>query len=522
MPSLAGSAEFTRLLGLAEEASAISLRARFDADPLRGTRLQLEVDGLLFDYSKQHVDDEILEALLALAQAQGLQASRDRLIAGDIVNPSEHRPALHVQQRSAGAPGLDSVRTFVAALRRGEILGATGRPLRALVNLGTGGSDLGPRMAKTALEHLADGVIEIRFASSLDPAGFERAVAGLNPAETLFVAATKSFTTLETGVLAHRAVGWLKEHLGDDVSVAAHLVAITGKPELAARAGISPEKTFHIDEGIGGRYSLSSAMGLSVMAAVGVEAFDELLQGFVAMDRHFADAALEENLPVLHGLLSFWNHSILGLPTVAVVPYADALRLLPEHLAQLVMESNGKSVTAEGDRVEIATSPVLFGAPGTEAQHSFFQLLHQGTTPVPVDFIAVASGPQGPHDLALANLLAQAQALAFGQSLAELEATGVPQALAAAKVMSGNRPSSILALPELSPQFLGAVLALFEHSVFVQATLLNINPFDQFGVELGKELAASLAPQLRDEGPVPQGQDSSTAAVIAWLRDQQE
>lgn len=522
MTSLARSAEFARLLDLAERTAATSLQARFEADPLRGERLCLEVNGLLFDFSKQLVDSEILEALAALARSSGLEASRDQLFAGEIVNTSEQRPALHVQQRAEGAPGLDLVRSFVRALRRGDVLGATGRPLRRLVNLGIGGSDLGPRMARAALEHLDDGVIEVRFASSLDPAGFQRAVDGLDPAETLFVVATKSFSTLETGVLAHRAVEWLKSSLGEGVSIADHLVTITGKPELAARSGIAAERTFLIDEGIGGRYSLSSAMGLSVMAAVGVPAFDALLQGFGDMDRHFAEAALEENLPVLHGLLAFWNRTVLELPAVAVIPYADGLRLLPEHLAQLLMESNGKSVTRSGEHVSTPTSPVLFGAPGTDAQHSFFQLLHQGTMAVPVDFIAVASGPQGPHDVALANLLAQAQALAFGQSAAELEATGTPHDLAVAKAMPGNRPSSILAIAQLTPYLLGGLVALYEHSVFVQATLLDINPFDQFGVERGKELAASLAPQLRGEGPAPEGQDSSTAGRVAWLRSHRE
>ncbi len=500
------------------EVASLSLRECFAADPSRATNLTFDAAGLHLDLSKQLVRSADLEALLHLASASGLETQRDALLAGEVVNESEGRAALHVRERAQGARGLDPLRRFVEALRKGDVLGATNQPLRVVVNLGIGGSDLGPRMAHAALANADDGTIEVRFASSLDPSGLAAVLEGLSAEHVLFVAATKSFSTLETGVLAHRAVEWLRSELGNDADVTRHLAAVTARADLAQRAGIAPERTFTIDEGIGGRFSLSSAMGLSLMAAIGTRNFDELLAGFEDLDLHFATAPLEMNLPVLHGLIGFWNRSILGFGAQAVVPYSWDLRLLPEHLQQLVMESNGKSVDRAGQPIALSTSPVLFGAPGTEAQHSFFQLLHQGTDRVPVDLIGVARGPEGPQDRMMANLLAQAQALAFGESAEELEAAGIAHHLAAVKAMPGNRPSTFLGLVELSPRSLGALVALYEHSVFVQAVLWDLNPFDQFGVELSKVLAGPLAEQLHAGVNPEVSLDGSTSALIEWFR----
>lgn len=501
-----------------EPAQHRSLRESFRTNPERARSLTFDAAGLHIDCSKQLISIEDVASLIRFAHTCDVEQRRDEMFSGGRVNRSEDRGALHVLHRADGAPGLNEVRVFVDALRGGAILGATGAPLRAIVNLGIGGSDLGPRMATRALAAFIDGAIDVRFASSLDPRGLEQALEGIEPAEVLFVAATKSFSTQETGVLAHRAIDWLRRSLGEQADISLHLAAVTSRPDLAARAGIRPDRTFSIDEGIGGRYSLTSAMGLCVMAAVGTAVFDEMLSGFESMDQHFATAPLDANLPVLHGLISVWNRSILGFGAQAVVPFSWDLRLVPEHLAQLVMESNGKSVDEDGTLVDLATSPVLFGAPGTEAQHSFFQLLHQGTDRVPVDLIGVVRGSSGPNDALLANLLAQANALAFGRSLESLIAEGVSPEIAAQRAMPGNRPSTTILIDEVTPASLGALIALYEHSVFVQAMLWNINPFDQFGVELGKDLARDLAPQLVEGAPAPPQQDGSTTDLVAWIR----
>lgn len=506
------------LLRLGEEAKQFSLHASFERDPDRARSLTFDGAGLHVDFSKQLWAANHVAALIGFAQTCGIEAARDALFAGVEVNQSEQRAALHISNRAAGAPGLDRVRRFITALRRGEICGSTGTPLRVLVNLGIGGSDLGPRMAHAALAGFNDGEIEVRFASSLDPVGLDEALDGLDAAEVVFVVATKSFSTQETGVLAHRAVDWLRDKLGADADVAAHLVSVTARPELARRTGMSEDRIFTIDEGIGGRYSLSSAMGLSVMAAIGVACFDELLDGFTAMDHHFATEPLERNIAVLHGLVGFWNRSVLRLSAQAIVPFSWDLRLVPEHVSQLVMESNGKSVDHHGNAVGLPTAPVVFGAPGTEAQHSFFQLLHQGTDRIPVDLIGVVHGPHGPLDPLLANLLAQAQALAFGRDQGMLKAEGAASHVAAQRATPGDRPSTVVLIDQITPASLGALIALYEHSVFVQAVLWDINPYDQFGVELGKELAADLGPLLANPRASHVGHDASTSALIDWIR----
>ena len=503
------------------EASALSLRACFADDPNRAGRFTFDAAGVHLDLSKQLITEPHLDTLLRFARACDLERHRDVMASGAPVNRSEGRGALHLLHRSGGAPNLEKVRGFVESLRHGDVLGATGAPLRVVVNLGIGGSDLGPRMAHSALGEFDDRRIDVRFASSLDPTGLEEALEGVSADEVLFVAATKSFSTLETGVLAHRAIDWLHRHLGPDAAISQHLAAVTARHDLAERAGIAPDRIFTIDEGIGGRYSLSSAMGLPVMAAIGTAAFDELLAGFAAMDAHFTTTPLEANLPVLHGLVGFWNRSILGFGAQAIVPYAWNLRLLPDHLAQLVMESNGKSTDHDGQPVALATSPVLFGAPGTEAQHSFFQLLHQGTDRVPVDLIAVAQGAHGANAALMANLLAQAQGLAFGDGDVRAEDNGASDPQAGARTMNGDRPSTVVGLTELTPRSLGALLGFYEHSVFTQAVLWGINPFDQFGVELGKVLAGPLTDQLASDDPAPPSQDGSTTALISWFRGAQ-
>ncbi len=521
-----------------------TLRQRFAADPRRGERMAAEGAGWYLDYSKQRVDDDTLRLLLDLAEACGVRARTEAMFAGAHVNATEDRPALHVALRAPAnarflADGADVVpdvqavlarmEGFAADVRAGRWTGATGRPVRHVVNIGIGGSDLGPAMAARALRHYSDGP-RARFVSNVDPAALREALDGLDPAETLFIVCSKTFTTQETLVNAAAARAWCVGALGED-AVARHFAAVSTNEEGVRAFGIAPAHMFGFWDWVGGRYSMDSAIGLSTMLAIGPARFRELLAGFHAMDEHFRAAPPEANLPVLMALLSIWNNDFLGAQTMAVLPYAEDLARFPAYLQQLAMESNGKRVTVGGERVEVQTCPIYWGEPGTNGQHSFYQLLHQGTRLVPCDFIGFcqalvapgedAAGVRGRHDLLMANLFAQGEALAFGRDAAKLRAEGTPDALVPHKTCPGDRPSSTLLADRLTPHSLGALVALYEHAVFVQGTIWNIDSFDQWGVELGKQLAKATEAELAAPGAVEDAaaaHDSSTRTLIRRYR----
>jgi glucose-6-phosphate isomerase len=501
------------------ELAATTLRELFDADPSRGERLTAEAAGLYLDHSKHLVTDDTLSLLRRLAGERGLEEKTRALFAGEHVNVSEDRPALHVAlrmppSRSLVVDGVDVVKGVHDELGRMASLTASLRP-RAVVNIGIGGSDLGPAMAYEALcAHPHPGPI-VRFVSNVDPLDLDLALAGLDPADTLVVVVSKTFTTLETMENARRAQAWLGDAGRDN------LVAVAASPERGESLGIPPERVLRMWDWVGGRTSLWSAAGFSLFLALGEARFRELLAGAHAMDEHFRRAALGANLPAIHGLLSVWYRDFWSAQTTAVVPYSTALRLLPAYLQQLWMESNGKRVTAAGEPVEADTGSILWGGHGTNAQHATFQLLHQGTTLAPVDLLGFATpvaGDAAQHDLLAANLLAQAQALAFGRTEEELRNAGASEETIPHRVMPGNRPSSVLLAERLDPATLGALLALYEHSVFTQAAVWDIDPFDQWGVELGKELAAKIAPELAREWKHELLHDSSTNALVRRYR----
>ena len=514
----------------------LHLRDLFDGDPERAERLALEAAGIHADLSKHRVTAETVELLLALARERGVAERRDAMLRGDHVNSTEDRPALHValrmpRERSLVVDGRDVVREVhevldrMAALagrvRSGEWRGQTGERIRAVVNIGIGGSDLGPAMAYEALREFSDRDLTVRFVSNVDATDLVEKLRGLDPARTLVIVSSKTFTTVETMTNARGARRWLLDGLGgDEAAIAKHVVAVSTNLEAVAEFGIDPANAFGFWDWVGGRYSMDSAIGLSTMIAIGPEGFRDLLAGFHAIDEHFADAPLEENLPVLMGLLDVWYRDFFGAQTHAVLPYEQYLARFPAYLQQLVMESNGKRVTLAGDPVETGTAPVVWGEPGTNGQHSFHQLLHQGTVIVPADIIAFAraSNPLGEHhDLLLANALAQAQALAFGRTADELRAAGVADELVPHKLMPGNRPTTFLLVEGLTPFSLGSLVALYEHAVFTQGSIWDIDSFDQWGVELGKELAGALVPVLRGESP-DRPLDPSTAALVERLR----
>jgi glucose-6-phosphate isomerase len=457
------------------------------------------------------------------------------MFAGEPINVSEDRAVLHVALRmpkntplvvdgvdvvSQVHQVLERMSAFAELVRDGQWRGHTGKPIRTVVNIGIGGSDLGPVMAYEALRHFSQRDLTFRFISNVDATDFVESVRDLSPDETLFIISSKTFSTLETLTNATSARQWLVASLGE-AAVAKHFVAVSTNAEKVAAFGIDVANMFGFWDWVGGRYSMDSAIGLSTMIAVGSERFYEMLQGFHAMDEHFCTAPLGENMPVLMGLLAFWNNNFLSYPTVAVLPYDQYLHRLPAYLQQLTMESNGKHVTEHGQRVTYATGAIYWGEPGTNGQHSFYQLLHQGTTVVPVDFIGFATSlnPLGPHhDILMSNVFAQAQALAFGRSESELRAAGVDEPSLASRVMEGNRPSNVLLAKALSPRLLGSLIALYEHSVFVQGALWGIDSFDQWGVELGKQLAVEILPELRPEAYEPLAHDSSTNALIEHYR----
>jgi len=517
----------------------LRLTELFAADPRRGDRMTLEVCGLYADYSKNLVTEQTLELLLALARESGLREHIDAMFAGERINVTEDRPVLHVALRApreavievdgvdvvpAVHDVLDQMAAFSRRIRSGEWTGHTGRRIRNIVNIGIGGSDLGPVMAYEGLRFYSDRDLTFRFVSNVDATDFAEATRELDPAETLFIVASKTFTTSETMTNAHSARNWLVDALGgDDAAVARHFVAVSTNTQAVADFGIDADNMFTFWDWVGGRYSMGSAIGLSTMIAIGPQQFAELLAGFHDMDEHFRTAPFEANLPVLMGLLTVWYADFFDAQTVAVLPYEQYLKRFPAYLQQLAMESNGKHVTVGGDQVDADTGPVYWGEPGTNGQHSFYQLIHQGTRFIPCDFIGFArsSNPlPDHHDLLLANLFAQAEALAFGRTADEVRAEGVPEALVPHRVFAGNRPSTTILGEVLDPRALGRLVALYEHSVFTQGTIWGIDSFDQWGVELGKKLAHVIVPQLSSPDAVL-AHDSSTNALIRRYRERQ-
>lgn len=517
------------------DAKAWHLRTLFNDDPDRGRRFTTEAAGLYLDYSKNLISDDTMSLLAQLAMESRVEERRDAMFAGKHLNVTEDRAVLHVALRmpknsSLVVDGVDVVAqvhqvlermsVFAEQVRSGQWRGYTDRPIKNVVNIGIGGSDLGPEMAYEALRYYSQRELTFRFVSNVDATDFVESVRDLNAEETLFIISSKTFDTLETLTNAASARQWLVASLGED-AVAKHFVAVSTNAEKVASFGIDVANMFGFWDWVGGRYSMDSAIGLSTMLAVGPENFYEMLAGFHAMDQHFCTAPLKQNLPILMGLIACWNNNFLGYPTVGVMPYDQYLHRLPAYLQQLTMESNGKHVTEDGQRVTYLTGPVYWGEPGTNGQHSFYQLLHQGTTVVPVDFIGFAQSlnPLGSHhDILMSNVFAQAQALAFGRTEDELRATGVGERVLAARVMEGNRPSNVLLAKVLSPRLLGSLIALYEHSVFVQGTLWGIDSFDQWGVELGKQLAVEIIPELGPDAPEKLAHDSSTNALIEHYR----
>ena len=513
------------------------LRDLFAADPGRGERMVLDACGLHVDYAKQRVTGDTLGLLVRLAEACGLRERIAAMFAGEKINTTEHRAVLHVALRAPRdqkmfCDGRDVVpdvhdvlarmAVFCRQVRDGSWKGHTGKPIRAVVNVGIGGSDLGPVMAYEALQHHADRRLTFRFVSNVDGTDFVEATRDLDPAETLFVVASKTFTTLETMANATSAREWLLARLGDPAAVARHFVAVSTNAAEVSAFGIDTANMFGFWDWVGGRYSMDSAIGLSTMLAIGPELFGEMLAGFHAMDQHFRTAEFAANLPVLHGLLAVWNTSFLGGHTIAVLPYDQYLKRFPAYLQQLTMESNGKRVTLDGMAIDdYETSPIYWGEPGTNGQHSFYQLIHQGTRLIPCDFIGFARSCNRlgrHHDLLMSNVFAQAEALAFGKTAAEVRAEGVPESLVPHKTFPGNRPSTTILADRLTPRVLGSLVALYEHSVFVQGCIWDINPFDQWGVELGKVLANRIVPELESPSEPALGHDSSTNALIRWYR----
>jgi glucose-6-phosphate isomerase len=528
-----------RALGRHWEAThAVHLRALFAEDPGRGERYAAEAAGLYLDYSKHRVTDETLRLLLALAEQSGLRARIDAMFRGERINVTEGRAVLHTalrapRGRSIVVDGedvvpkvhavLDRMADFARRVRDGRWTGHTGRRIRNVVNIGIGGSDLGPVMAYEALRHYSDRALTLRFVSNVDATDFAEATRDLDPAETLFIVSSKTFTTLETMANAASARAWAVRALGKEEAVARHFVAVSTNAKEVARFGIDTANMFEFWDWVGGRYSMDSAIGLSTMIAVGPEHFQAMLGGFHAMDEHFRTAPLAENLPALMGLLGVWYADFFGAETVAVLPYDQYLKRFPAYLQQLAMESNGKHVTLEGRRVEYQTGPIYWGEPGTNGQHSFYQLIHQGTRLVPCDLIAFAQSlnPLGRHhDLLVANVFAQAEALAFGKTADEVRAEGTPAWLVPHRTFEGNRPTSIILADRLTPATLGALVALYEHSVFTQGVVWEIDSFDQWGVELGKVLAQRIVPELESAQEPPLRHDGSTNALIRRYRRQ--
>ncbi len=518
---------------LASVARPPHLREVFAADPGRALRYTTVAADLRVDWSKHLVDDAVVSAMIEVVRASGVESRRDAMFRGEPINATEGRAVLHTALRApvgtvVEVDGRDVVgdvhavlgrmASFADRIRSGEWVGATGRPIRTVVNIGIGGSDLGPAMAYLATRAFGRAELTCRFVSNVDGADLHENLSDLDPASTLFVVSSKTFTTIETITNATAARRWLVDALGPD-AVPRHFVAVSTNAAAVAAFGIDTANMFGFWDWVGGRYSVDSAIGLSLMIAIGPEAFGEFLGGFHAIDRHFVEAPLERNVPVILAALGIWYANVLGASSKAVLPYAHELRRFPAYLQQLDMESNGKSVRVDGSPVGTGTGPIVWGEPGTNGQHAFFQLLHQGTHLVPVDFIGFAE-PNHPHldqhDLLMANLFAQGEALAFGKTLDEVRDEGVPEHQQAHRVFPGNRPSTTILAPRLTPAVLGQLIALYEHVVFVQGCVWGVNSFDQWGVELGKVLAGRIAPELA--GDVAPRHDSSTTAMIEWYR----
>jgi glucose-6-phosphate isomerase len=529
------SPEWAALAQHAEHHASTTLRQLFDGDPQRAERLTFTVGDLTVDLSKQRVSTRTLELLLALATRAGVAARRDAMLRGERINTTEDRPVLHTALRlprdaSLLVDGvdvvaevhevLDRMAAFADEVRSGRWTGHTGQRIRNVVNIGIGGSDLGPAMAAHALRNWSDRTMRFRFVSNVDGSDLVEATLDLDPAETMFIVSSKTFTTLETMTNAHSARGWLVGHLGEE-AVPRHMVAVSTNLDAVAAFGIDPANAFGFWDWVGGRYSMDSAIGLALMIAIGPHHFHETLRGFHTVDRHFAEEPAERNVPFLLGLLRVWERNFLGSAAHAVVPYCDELALFPAYLQQLDMESNGKRVDLGGHEVTYDTGPVVWGTPGTNGQHAYFQLLHQGTTVVPLDLIGFVQPVHDlgdHHDLLLANLIAQAEALAFGRSTDEVAAAGVDAELVPHRTFPGNRPTTVILGDAFSPYALGELVALYEHTVFVQGVIWGINSFDQWGVELGKALAQAIIPELQSGGRPSDVHDCSTRALIARYR----
>jgi glucose-6-phosphate isomerase len=522
------------------EVKELSMRKLFADDPKRGERLAVEALGLYLDYSKNRVTDETLRLLLRLADECGLRARIDAMFRGDKINITEKRAVLHTALRAPKGASimvdgenvvtavhavLDKMAAFCDRIRSGNWKGHTGKRIRNIVNIGIGGSDLGPVMAYEALRHYSDRNLTFRFVSNVDDTDFAEAVQDLDAAETLFIVSSKTFTTLETMTNAHTARQWALKALGNEKAVAKHFVAVSTNAKEVEKFGIDTANMFGFWDWVGGRYSMDSAIGLSTMLAVGPDQFRALLAGFHEMDEHFRTAPFEKNLPVLMGLLAVWYGDFFDAQTVAVLPYEQYLKRFPAYLQQLTMESNGKHVTLEGAEVDYQTGAVYWGEPGTNGQHSFYQLIHQGTKLIPCDFIAFGHSlnPLGRHhDILLANVFAQAEALAFGKTAADVKAEGTPDALVPHRVFEGNRPSNTILMDRLTPEALGRLVALYEHNVFTQGVVWDIDSFDQWGVELGKVLAQRIVPELENKAEPELKHDSSTNTLIRRYRSLKE
>jgi glucose-6-phosphate isomerase len=524
----------------ARQVRGLQLRRLFADDPKRGQRLTAEAVGIYLDYSKNRVTDETLQLLLALAEECRLRERTDAMFRGDKINVTEGRAVLHVALRAPKGPSivvdgedvvplvhavLDKMSRFSDRVRSGEWKGYTGKRIRNVINIGIGGSDLGPVMAYEALKYYSDRAMTFRFVSNVDGTDFVEATRDLDPAETLFIVSSKTFTTLETMTNARTAREWCLKALRDEKAVARHFVAVSTNAKEVAKFGIDTANMFEFWDWVGGRYSMMSAIGLSTMIAVGPDNFRQMLAGAHEMDEHFRTAPFGRNLPALLGLLTVWYDDFFDAQTVAVLPYEQYLKRFPAYLQQLTMESNGKHVTLDGREVTYQTSPVYWGEPGTNGQHSFYQLIHQGTKLIPCDFIAFAQAlnPLGRHhDLLLANVFAQAEALAFGKTAEEVKAEGTPDWLVPHRTFEGNRPSNTMLLERLTPAALGKLVALYEHSVFTQGVVWDIDSFDQWGVELGKVLAQRIVPELEGKDEPRLGHDSSTNTLIRRYRQVKE
>jgi glucose-6-phosphate isomerase len=535
-PRIDRSAEWQALARHHAELREVHLRDLFAADPGRGETMVCEAGDLYLDWSKNRVTAETVRLLVAMAERAGLRRRIDAMFAGERINVTEDRAVLHVALRAPRGSSilldgrnvvedvhavLDRMRDFADRVRSGAWRGHTGRPIRNVVNIGIGGSDLGPAMAYDALAAYSDRARRFRFVSNVDGADIAEATRDLDPAETLFIVCSKTFTTIETLTNARTARAWLLDALGDEAAVGRHFVAVSTNAEKVAEFGIDTANMFGFWDWVGGRYSYPSAIGLSLMVAIGPDRFEELLAGFHAMDEHFRTAPFDRNLPVLLGLLGIWYIDFFGAESHAVLPYSQYLQRFPAYLQQLDMESNGKSVTLDGTPVTMATGPVVWGQPGTNGQHAFYQLIHQGTRLVPCDFVGVCRPAErvGDHqDLLMANFLAQTEALAFGKPIEQVLAEGVDPRLAPHRTFAGNRPTSTVLVPELTPSVLGQLTALYEHKVFTQGVVWDVNSFDQWGVELGKVLATRIGAELDPAADPELDHDSSTNTLIRRYR----